>query len=116
MLPSDVIPGGKRRQTFVQRSAMTCLRQLEIRWCQGSAARASVWVLIAVTIACARRAPPVSAPAARAPVPAELRQRYTGTYVYTGGEGERAAVAAAVDRAVEEMSFLTRGFARSALM
>jgi len=67
-------------------------------------------------IACARKGPPSSLPPApRAPAPAELRHRYAGTYVYVGGDCERAAVAAAVDRAVEHMSFLTRDFARSAL-
>lgn len=80
--------------------------------------RLAAWLLIAVAIGCARRAPPapVSPPSAGAPVPPLLRQRYSGTYVYAGGEEERAAVARAVDRAVEDMSFLARGFARSALM
>jgi len=77
-----------------------------------------VWLLVAVEIGCARRAPPaaVSPSTAGTPVPVELIQRFTGTYVYVGEDEERAAVARAVDRAVEDMSFLTRGFARSALM
>ena len=89
-----------------------------IRWGHGFAASSGVWLLMVVAISCAPRAPPapVSPPTAGAPVPAELSQRFTGTYVYAGGDEERAAIAGAVDHAVEEMSFLTRGFARSALM
>jgi hypothetical protein len=88
------------------------------RWSAHRGRSAAVWLAMAAAIGCARRAPqpPSPTPAAREPVPAELRQRYVGTYVYAGGEGERAAVAAAVNRAVEDMSFLTRGFARSALI
>ena len=93
-------------------------RLTRIRWGHGFAARAGLWLLIAAAIGCARRAPPapVSPSTAGAPVPVELSQRFTGTYVYAGGDEERAAVARAVDRTVEDMSFLTRGFARSALM
>jgi hypothetical protein len=45
----------------------------------------------------------------------ELRQRYGGTYQFVGGAAERAAVAAAVDRAVAPMSFLARDIARKSL-
>ena len=69
-------------------------------------------------IGCMRRPgmPPPAPPGASTPVSPELRHRYSGTFVYAGGEKERAAVAAAVEQAVKEMSFLTRGFARSALL
>lgn len=89
-----------------------------IRWGHGFAPRVGVWLLIAIAIGCPPRAPPApgSPPTAGAPVPAELSQRFAGTYVYAGGDEERAAVARAIDRAVEDMSFLTRGIARSALM
>ena len=77
---------------------------------------AGAWLFVICAIACARKGPsPASPPAAGTYAPAELRQRYAGTYVYVGGDSERAAVAGAVDRAVEHMSFLTRDFARSAL-
>jgi hypothetical protein len=68
--------------------------------------------------ACARRAPqpePVY-PGSHAPVPVELRQRYSGAFVYSGGDAERTAVASAVNHAVESMSFFARGFARNALL
>jgi hypothetical protein len=78
--------------------------------------RAGAWLFLICAIACARKSPaPAASPAVRSPAPVELRQRYAGTYVYVGGESERTAVAAAVDRAVEHMSFITRDFARSAL-
>ena len=93
-------------------------RPARIRWGYGFAAQAGAWLLMAVAMSCARRAPsaPVSPSTVGASVPAELSQRFTGTYVYAGGDDERADVARAVDRAVEDMSFLTRGIARSALM
>ncbi len=55
--------------------------------------------------------PPPSTPA-----PFELRQRYSGTYVFAGGDSERAAVPAAVDRAVAQMSIFAIEIARSALL
>ncbi|HME91060.1 MAG TPA: hypothetical protein VKE49_06535 [Myxococcaceae bacterium] len=68
-------------------------------------------------MACAHKTPqPPSPVRIGQPAPAALRQRYSGTYVYAGGDAERASVSAAVNRAVEQMPFFSRGFARSALM
>jgi hypothetical protein len=79
--------------------------------------RARAWLLLLAAIGCARRTPqPVSPLPTGQPAPAELRQRYSGTYAYAGGDAERASVAAAVNRAVEPMSPFARGFARKALM
>jgi hypothetical protein len=55
-------------------------------------------------------------PTVRDPAPAELRQRYSGTYIHSGGNTERVAVAAAVERGVAQMPVFARGIARSALM
>jgi len=76
------------------------------------------WVVVLAAVSCARRGPdPISQiPAVREAPPLELRQRYAGTYQFVGGDAERAAVAAAVDRAVAPMSFLARGIARSSLI
>ena len=76
------------------------------------------WVVLLAAISCARRGPdPISQiPVVREAPPLELRQRYGGTYQFVGGDAERAAVAAAVDRVVARMSFLARGIARSSLI
>jgi len=50
------------------------------------------------------------------PAPLELRQRYSGTYVFVGGDQERSAVAAAVERAVAPMSIFAIDIARQALL
>jgi len=50
------------------------------------------------------------------PAPVELRQRYSGTYVFIGGDQERSAVAAAVERAVAPMSIFAIDIARQALL
>jgi hypothetical protein len=60
-------------------------------------------------------APPVTPPVTSRPPSPSLQQRYAGTYVYAGNAAERAAVATAVDSAVDGMGIAT-GFARSALM
>src|SRR5258708_2100703 len=79
--------------------------------------RPRCWLVLLVAIGCARRGPqPFSPPAPGEAPPLELRQRYGGTYQFVGGDAERAAVAAAVDRAVAPMSFLARDFARNSLM
>lgn len=80
--------------------------------------RSRRWILLLAVVGCARRTPdPIpQSPAVREPPPLELRQRYGGTYQFVGGGAERAAVAAAVDRAVAPMSFLARGIARSSLI
>jgi hypothetical protein len=78
----------------------------------------SAWASLALAaIGCAHSQPEVSAPPAVTTRPASLslKQRYAGTYVYAGTPAERAAVAAAVDTAVDGMGIAT-GFARSALM
>lgn len=59
----------------------------------------------------ARALPPPGSPA-----PLELRRRYSGTYVFAGGDSERAAVAASVDRAVAQMSVFAIEIARGALL
>jgi hypothetical protein len=46
----------------------------------------------------------------------ELRQRYTGDYVYSGGAEERRQVPAAVERSVEGMFFIARGIAYDRLL
>ncbi len=76
------------------------------------------WVILLAAISCARRGPdPISQPQVIREAPSvELRQRYGGTYQFVGGEAERGAVAAAVERAVAPMSFLARGIARSSLI
>ena len=55
---------------------------------------------------------PVSAPAA--PRPRSDQDRYTGTYVYTGPDAERAAIRTAVDHATEGM--VGKNIARGELM
>jgi hypothetical protein len=96
-------------------------RQLE--HCTGSrrgAARLACLVCgagLVLMVGCAHSTPePESAPAvASHPAPANLKQRYAGTYVYAGTAAERAAVGTAVETAVDGMGIAT-GFARSALM
>ena len=50
----------------------------------------------------------------RAPVPATDEQRYAGTYIYAGGEAERAGIKTAVDHATEGM--VGKNIARDELM
>jgi hypothetical protein len=79
-----------------------------------------IWAWAAFTIAafgCAHSTPiETSAPKGTSRPPSvSLEKRYAGTYVYAGGDAERAAVKAAVDSATDGMGIAT-GFARSALM
>jgi hypothetical protein len=46
----------------------------------------------------------------------ELRQRYAGEYRFAGGEAERSAVPAAVERSVDGMFFIARGIAYDRLL
>jgi hypothetical protein len=45
----------------------------------------------------------------------ELQRRYAGTYLYAGGDAERRAVSAAVEKAIAGMSFLAKPVARQTL-
>ena len=76
------------------------------------------WATAALAmLGCAHSTPePAAAPAVAAhEAPPNLKQRYSGTYVYAGTAAERAAVGAAVETAIDGMGIAT-GFARSALM
>ncbi len=67
-------------------------------------------------VACAHSsAPETAAPAVTSRASPTLKERYAGTYVYAGGEAEKAAVSAAVDASVKGMG-IASGFAKSALM
>ena len=46
---------------------------------------------------------------------AALQRRYAGTYLYAGDAAERAAVLAAVEKAISEMGFLAKPIARQSL-
>jgi hypothetical protein len=85
----------------------------------GTCCRRLLGLMVAfISLGCAhgtgRTAYPLPSPGT--PAPFELRQRYQGTYVFAGGDSERAAVAAAVDRAVARMSIFAIDIARSALL
>lgn len=55
--------------------------------------------------------PPAAAPAA----PVDPRTRLAGSFVFVGGDRERAALNAAIDRATEGMNFITGPIARGRL-
>jgi hypothetical protein len=79
-----------------------------------------LWAWAAFAIAefgCAHSTPVETSPVKGTSRPPTLsvEKRYAGTYVYAGGDAERAAVKTAVDSATEGMGIAT-GFARSALM
>src|SRR5206468_3925840 len=90
------------------------------RFVRIAAATSCLWVAAAPAVLRAQTAAPAAAaqpaPAAGAPAPApqpeDPRTRYTGTYHYVGGAGERAALDAAIERAIADMSFITRPIAR----
>jgi len=68
--------------------------------------------------ACAHAPPPTETPSARpapTPVPEPLRSALSGTWVYAGGEAERAQVDEAVEHATADMGFLAGGIAAEAL-
>jgi hypothetical protein len=73
-----------------------------------------------VAVGCAEAPLPAAAPVPSTLVAstaglAELSLRYTGTYVYVGGDTERHAVAAAVERAIAGLGFLGKPVARQSL-
>jgi len=85
----------------------------------GSGSHGALWLMLAFTaFGCVHRTGRTAAPLPPpgAPAPLELRQRYSGTYVFAGGDSERLAVAAAVDRAVAQMSSFAIEIARGALL
>lgn len=60
--------------------------------------------------------PPLTVPTAVAQPPtAALEARFTGTFLYVGGDAERRAVAEAVEKAVATMGFLVKSLARDSL-
>ncbi len=73
--------------------------------------------LLALVWGCAHPAPPPAAPpAVRVSGPeAELQQRYSGSYLYAGGDAERRAASAAVEHAISGLPFLAKPIARSGL-
>ncbi|MGO9831952.1 MAG: hypothetical protein ACLPJH_17605 [Myxococcaceae bacterium] len=75
-------------------------------------------ILLTLAMGCAHAPPPPppSPPPARlSSADAELQHRYSGSYVYAGGDSERRAVQAAVEHAISTMSFLAKPVARSSL-
>jgi hypothetical protein len=61
---------------------------------------------------------PSAGPAPTPPQPpsdADLRARFSGVFNYAGGQDERAALDAAIDRAAQEFNFLFRPIVRSKL-
>jgi hypothetical protein len=53
---------------------------------------------------------------AEVPSMAELEQRFSGEYRFVGGEAEKKAVPAAVERSVDGMFFISRGIAYDRLL
>jgi hypothetical protein len=93
-----------------------------MRGAQPRRSRTAGWLwtpLAAAAIGCAHSAPPPDATApvvsSSPPLSSGLERRLAGTYAYAGGADEKAAVTAAVNRAVDGMGIAT-GFARSALL
>lgn len=71
-----------------------------------------------MALGCAQAPPPraePSAPLAGVAATAELQRKFAGTYVYAGGDPERRAVAAAVEKAISGMGFLGKPVARQSL-
>lgn len=58
--------------------------------------------------------PPAAAPAQEAPA-ASPRERFAGTYSYVGGDKQKAAIEAAIEKAIDGMFFATKPIARSRL-
>jgi hypothetical protein len=59
-------------------------------------------------------AEPLPVPAASG-ASAALQQRFSGSYLYAGGDAEKKAVAAAVEKAIAGMGFLAKPVARQSL-
>jgi len=76
--------------------------------------RDSRWLPLAAVLAALQGSHAAEAPAASHLD--ELRRRYTGEYVFTGGDAERAGVPAAVERSVDGMFFIARGIAYDRLL
>ena len=79
------------------------------------------WVLTALPVGalgCPDSSPPKTglepSSSVRAPAPATDEQRYAGTYIYAGGEAEKAGIKTAVDHATEGM--VGKNIARDELM
>jgi hypothetical protein len=72
--------------------------------------RVRVWALGAVSVLLAVPA------VASGPSVEELRQRFAGEWRFAGGDAERKAVPAAVERSVDGMFFISRGIAYDRLM
>jgi hypothetical protein len=75
------------------------------------------WLGVALWAGCAHAPPPpeASPPASTPSASAELQRRFAGTYSYAGGDAERKAVAAAVEKAISGMGFLGKPMARQSL-
>jgi hypothetical protein len=74
-----------------------------------------VWLGLA--LGCATPQPaPEPAPQPTAPsVSAELQRRFAGTYTFVGGDAEKKAVSAAVEKAISGLGFLGKPVARQTL-
>jgi hypothetical protein len=73
------------------------------------------WLGVVWAVGCAHP-PPAPEPVAPSLTPsAELQRRFAGTYTYAGGDAERRAVAAAVEKAISGMGFLGKPVARQSL-
>jgi hypothetical protein len=79
-------------------------------------------LLLGLALGCAHSpSPTVGKPTPSPPLAAvqaataELQRRYAGSYLYAGGDAERRAVAAAVERAIAGLSFLAKPIARQSL-
>ena len=60
--------------------------------------------------------PPAGVAITPAPAPAvDPRTRFAGVYLFAGGAREQEGIQAGIERAIDEMSFITRPFARSRL-
>jgi hypothetical protein len=69
-----------------------------------------------LAVGCAQAPPPPPVePLLPTGASAELQRRFAGTYGFAGGDAERRAVAAAVEKAISAMSFLAKPLARQGL-
>ena len=73
--------------------------------------------MLALATGCAHVPPAAEKPPPTPPVAAKaaLEHRFAGTYLYAGGDAERRAVTAAVERAIAGLSFLAKPVARQTL-
>jgi hypothetical protein len=77
----------------------------------------ALWAGLALVTSCTQAPlPPLTVPTDVPQVPtASLEARFTGTFLFVGGDAERHAVADAVDKAVANMGFLVKSLARDSL-